>query len=349
MCAIVVTQHAGPPCASLQDFRSNRYDFEYATSLILTCLVCSKHGTYINGKRCARHDSVRIENGSEVWIYSWLLISPYKLNLQTDIFIFKQICLQLLPGSQRIAYILQIFGHPNQAPRPLAVLPTPEMLFPDGHEVTNPDADSQPATNVWRPRWAVARDKEAPTVTVAELPLKKPRAPQQEKQDKPKIKKHKKSKGKQKKVKNQFDMFDMFAVDNGNSSNDDGDSDSNDKEPQDGASIDMFSMFPTAKMPKTKKSKKVPTKPVKFLKWSKPSLLGDEKEEHQEEDDEDEEAFRKKEQSNALAVASKQPEEIVKAQPLANPVPASKLSVADPEPAQVPKDDGLSNKQRQRR
>ena len=319
-------------------------------SLILTCLVCSKHGTYINGKRCARHDSVRIENGSEVWTYSWLLISPYKLNLQTDIFIFKQICLQLLPGSQRIAYILQIFGHPNQAPRPLAVLPTPEMLFPDGHEVTNPDADSQPATNVWRPRWAVARDKEAPTVTVAELPLKKPRAPQQENQDKPKRKKHKKSKGKQKKVKNQFDMFDMFAVDNGNSSNDDGDSDSNDKEPQDGASVDMFSMFPTAKMPKTKKSKKVPTKAVKFLKWSQPSLLGDDQEEHQEEEEEeDEEAFREKEQSNALAVASKQPEEIIKAQPLANPVPASKLSVADAEPAQVPVDDGLSNKQRQRR
>ena len=89
LCVIVVTQHAGPPCASLQDFRSNSYDFEYAMPVILTCLVCSKHGTYINGKRCARHDSVRIENGSEVWTYSWLLISPYKLNLQTDIYIFS--------------------------------------------------------------------------------------------------------------------------------------------------------------------------------------------------------------------------------------------------------------------
>ena len=253
-----------------------------------------------------------------------------------------QICLQLLPGSQHIAYTLQIFGHPNQAPRPLGVLPTPEMLFPDGRTASSsaPVADPQPKTNVWRPRWAVARDNKAPKPTVAELPLKKP-APQQEKRQKLKKKKSKKSKKKHK-SKAQFDMFDMFAVDNGDSSSGSGDTDNEEQEQTEG-SVDMFSMFPTAKMPKNKKAKqKVKPKAVNFLRWSQPVLL-EEKSKQQ-----DDEPVLKLAPAKPKTDADKQLDIAAKAPPASAPVSVPQVC-ANPGPTEVPADDGLSNKQRQRR
>ena len=265
-------------------------------------------------------------------------LSVYHCNVIAST-ICLQLCLQMLPGSQRIAYTLRIFGHPDQAPQPLGVLPTPQMLFPDDTPVpsnTTSDVEPQPSTNVWRPRWAVARDNEAPKATVAELPLKKPRETQEKQMDLKK-KSHKKSKSKQKKAKAQFDMFDMFAVDNGDSSS----SGADDSGTED-ASVDMFAMFPTAKMPRKKKLK-VKTKAVKYLKWSQPILL------EEENNQEHEEALRRKAKSKAKPVADKQPSVTVKAPPLPAPVPAAKLSLADSAPAEPLVDDGLSNKQRQRR
>ena len=216
------------------------------------------------------------------------------------------------------------------------------MLFPDGRTASNSTAFAEPPnTNVWRPRWAVARDNEAPKPTVAELPLKKQPVPQQEQQQKLKNKKSKKSKKKHK-SKAQFDMFDMFAVDNGDSSSGSGDTD-NEEQKQTEGSVDMFSMFPTAKMPKNKKAKhKVKTKAVNFLRWSQPVLL---EEQNKQEGDE---AVLKMAPAKAKTDENKQLDITVKAPPASAPVSVPQVCV-NPEPSVVRIDDGLSNKQRQRR
>ena len=218
------------------------------------------------------------------------------------------------------------------------------MLFPDGRTASNstPAAEPQSNTNVWRPRWAVARDNEAPKPTVAELPLKKQREPQQEQQQELKKKKSKRSKKKDK-SKAHFDMFDMFAVDNGESSSGGGDTDNEGEQEQAEGSVDMFSMFPTAKMPKNKKAKqKVKPKAVNFLRWSQPVLL-EEKSKQQ-----DDEPVLKLAPAKPKTDADKQLDIAAKAPPASAPVSVPQVC-ANPGPTEVPADDGLSNKQRQRR
>ena len=135
----------------------------------------------------------------------------------------------------------------------------------------------------------------------------------------------------------------MFAVDNGESSSGGGDTDNEGEQEQAEGSVDMFSMFPTAKMPKNKKAKqKVKPKTVNFLQWSQPKFLEEQNKE------EDEQPLLKMAPAKAKPYADKQPDITVEAPPVSAPASVPQVCV-DAEPSEVPVDDGLSNKQRQRR